>query len=157
MFSAVLAYEMLQRCWERCTPAKIDYVLLGRDDARNYFRTFHSSWCAWHWEFGAWRMTIWPDVSLRRIVLNALKYFGVPAAFFWPSHLSRVYPERYMIILGGLVQTRWEALSDVAVYLLGFAVVNGLRLLAVLLALALVLGAIWKLARQKARRVGVFL
>jgi hypothetical protein len=90
--------------------------------------------------------------TVRTIAVNAIKYYAVPAAFLVWLYFFYI---RSMAVLGGANPTRWEAISDAALYVLGFAPLNGLRVLAVLVMVALVFCGIWKLFRQK-RDVWVF-
>jgi hypothetical protein len=144
MFFAVVSFELLQRCWERCTPAKL---LL-----------FWASLCLGflsHFSFGiiCVGLGIWSLVhertagsSLRGVGLKAVKYFAIPAVFVAGIYLVYI---RHMIILGGKVYTRREVVGAAASYALGFVDVAELRWVAILFAAVLIGGGLWMLLRQR--------
>jgi hypothetical protein len=144
MFFAVASFELLQRCWERYTPAKL---LL-----------FWASLCLGflsHFSFGiiCVALGIWSLVrertagsSLRGVWLKVAKYYAIPAVFLAGIYLVYI---RHMIILGGKVYTRWEVVGAAVSYALGFVDVAELRWVAILFAAALIACGLWLLFRQR--------
>ena len=79
MFSAVFAYYMFQRCLERCTALKL--ILFWTAMALGILS--HFSFIMVCLALGLWSLAHdhFAGASLRMLVLNALKYFGVPLVF----------------------------------------------------------------------------
>ena len=144
MFFAVLAYEMLQRCWERYTLLKLFLfwiaLVLGT--------LSHFSFIMVCMALGIWSLAHdrFAGDSARVMALNVAKYYGVPVVFLASLYLIYI---RHMTILGGPILTWWEAISDAPLQLLGFSPVKGLRVVGVLMGLLLALCGIWKLFVQK--------
>jgi hypothetical protein len=144
MFFAVMAFELLQRCWERCTPARL---LL-----------FWSSLCLGflsHFSFGlvCIALGIWSLIheqttgaSWRGLGVKTVKYYAVPAIFIVGIYLVYI---RHMKILGGYIYTRWQVMGDVAASVLGFLDVAELYWVAVPLAVVLIGCGILALVRRR--------
>jgi hypothetical protein len=151
MFFAVVAFELLQRCWERCPPAKL--LLFWASLCLGFLS--HFSFGIICVALGTWSLVHekTAGTSWRGLWVKVAKYYAVPAIFIGGIYLVYI---RHMIILGGKVYTRWEVIGAAASYALGFVDVAELRWVAVLLAAALVGCGIRALFRQ-GRDVWLFL
>jgi hypothetical protein len=144
MFFAVASFELLQRCQERCTPAKLlifwTSLCLGFLSHFSFVFVFAAlgGWSLIHEKFiGA---------SLRGAGVSIAKYYAVPAIFLAGVYLVYI---RHMIILGGKIYSRWEVAGAGASYALGFADTPSLRFISVSCATALAGCGILVLFRQK--------
>ena len=144
MFFAVVAFEWLQRCWERCTPVRI--VLFWLALCLGFLAHFSSGivWAA----LGVWTLIHEKKAgaSWRGALVSTVKYYAVPACFMAGVYLVYI---RHMFILGGYPYTRLEVIGAAASYALGFANTTGLNLVSVILAVALVAYGIRVIFRHK--------
>jgi hypothetical protein len=144
MFFAVAAFELLQRCRERCTPAQLFLFWL----ALGLGILSHFSFLMVCFALGSWTLVRdrLAGFSIREILRNALKFFGLPVVFLAGVYLIYI---RHMIILGGLVQTWRTVVPETISYALGFSDTGGIRFVPVILALGLAGSGLWLLFRQK--------
>lgn len=144
MFFAVVSFELLQRCWERCTTAKL--LLFWASLCLGFLS--HFSFVIICIALGIWLLVHERTAggSLRGVWLKAAKYFAIPAVFLAGIYLVYI---RHMIILGGKVYTRREVAGAAAAYALGFVDVAELRWVAILFAAALIGCGLWMLFRQR--------
>lgn len=144
LFFAVLAYELIQQCWEGFAVWKLlmFWAALGLGILA------HFSFIMVCLALGVWCLAhdYWARVPLRAVIGNAVRYFAVPLVFLAGLYLVYI---RHMRVLGGNPETRWDTISDTALYLLGFSPEDVLRLPGVALMLVLVAGAVWKLIRRR--------
>jgi len=144
MFFAVAAFEMLQRCWERCSWARLNF----------YWLLLSLGFLA-HFSFVMILLALggWSVVQAHRTAnswccaaVNLAKFYAVPAVFVAGVYLLFV---RHMTILGGPVYGRWEIAASAAAHALGLPDAAGLRLVAVMAALALAVYGGWNLFQQR--------
>jgi len=144
MFFAVTAFEMLQQCWERgsWTRLALFWLLLCLGFLA------HFSFVMILLALGGWSVVQEQRAanSWRRAAVNLAKFYAVPAVFVAGVYLFFI---RHMTILGGPVYGRWEIIASAAAHALGIPDVAGLRLMAVMVALALAIYGGWKLFQQR--------
>jgi len=144
MFFAAAAFEWLQRCWERCTPARL--LLLWALLCLGFLA--HFSFALIGVALGIWSLIHEKaaGASGRDSLVKAAKCFALPAVFMAGVYLVYI---RYMIILGGQEFTRWEVVGAATSSALGLADVAGLYWVAVLFAAALAGCGLVALFRRK--------
>jgi hypothetical protein len=144
MFFAVASFEILQRCWERCTPAKLllfwTLLCLGV--------LSHFSFVIIVFALGGWSLLRekFTGASLGGTLVNAAKYYAVPAVFLAGVYLVFI---RHIYIFGGPVYNWWEVLGATTAYALGFVDESGFRFVSVFSAVVLVGYGIWAQFRQR--------
>lgn len=145
MFFAVAAYELMQRRRERAS--RLNLVLFWACLVLGMLAQF--TFLMVCLALGIWQLARdhFAGAGWRTRAGNVIKYFGVPLVCLAVLYVVFL---RHMIILGGLVEPWWKALSDFATYLLGFAPdAWPLRVVAGLLMLGVLLGGLVKMFREK--------
>jgi len=146
MFFAVAAFELLVRCREQFSVAKL--LLFWACMCLGFLS--HFSFIMVCIALGIWTLSCdgLDKVPLRQWLFNAVKYFAVPGLFVAGLYLIYI---RHMAILGGNVESWWIAIAGATSYALGFANDPGLRFISVSCATIAAGVGVWILYRHNRR------